>query len=229
MVGPTLVVEGPDHHYLARVLRLTAGDRVTLFDGGGAEVEAEVSAVGRRSLALRLGERRAAATGAGEPRLVLLQGLPKGDRFDLVVEKATEIGVACIVPVLAARSVVRPAARAQRWRRVAAAAARQSGRADVPAIDEPASFADALADLPAGSLRLLVWEGARDARLGEAIAKAPVVALAVGPEGGWTADEVAAASEAGLRPVGLGWRTLRSETAALAALAIVAHRLGALG
>src|SRR5262249_16915888 len=134
-----LEVAGPEHHYLCRVLRLRPGDPVVLFDGQGHERDAQLIRVGPRAARLRLSGRREVALPSG-PALTLLVGLAKGDKMDFIVQKATELGVARIVPVLTERSVIRPsertrvAARQARWNKIAREAARQCGRADVPAI-----------------------------------------------------------------------------------------------
>lgn len=227
--------------YLCRVLRLGVGDRVVLFDGQGNEAEGEIAGVGVREVVLRVLNRREGRRRAG-PEMVLLQALAKGDRFDLVVQKATELGVGRIVPVATARTVERlvgerAAQRRERWCRIAQEAARQCGRADVPEILQVMGFGEALATAGPEALRLLLWEGAaeRGQGLGRVLSEkvkgdvAGEVVMAVGPEGGFTEAEVAQAAEAGFRVVGLGPRVLRTETAALAALAILGFVLGDLG
>ncbi|HJZ84760.1 MAG TPA: 16S rRNA (uracil(1498)-N(3))-methyltransferase [Polyangia bacterium] len=230
-----LEVAGPEHHYLCRVLRLRPGDPVVLFDGQGHERDAQLIRVGPRSATLRLSGRREVALPSG-PALTLLVGLAKGDKMDFIVQKATELGVARIVPVLTERSVIRPgertrvAARQARWNKIAREAARQCGRADVPAIAPVCPLGAALAAAPTGALRLLFWEQARAVKLRDLLPKAPPaqVVIAVGPEGGFSAAEAAAAQALGFVAVGLGSRTLRAETAALAALAVVGYALGML-
>jgi 16S rRNA (uracil1498-N3)-methyltransferase len=231
--GASLAVTGADHRHLARVLRVRPGAMVTLFDGAGGEVEARVARVGRSETLLSLGGDRApsaAPTITGIAPIVLLTAVPRGGRMDVLVQKTSELGVARIVPVLAARSVARPeAGRRPRWEKIAREAARQCGRADVPEIDAPAALeaALALADLPARRVALYENEPGRPLRslLG---APAPT-ALLVGPEGGFTAGEVAAARDAGFVTAGLGPRILRVETAAIVAVALVAEHNGQLG
>lgn len=226
--------------YLCRVLRLGVGDRVVLFDGQGNEAEAELAGVGARQVVLRVLGRREGPRRAG-PEMVLLQSLAKGDRFDLVVQKATELGVGRIVPMATARTVERlagerAAQRRERWCRIAQEASRQCGRADVPEILQVMAFGEALAVAGPEALRLLLWEGAaeRGQRLGQVLPAKEgdvpgQVVVAVGPEGGFTEAEVALAMEAGFRAVRLGPRVLRTETAGLAALAILGFVLGDLG
>jgi 16S rRNA (uracil1498-N3)-methyltransferase len=213
-------------HYLRDVLRLAPGDPVELFDGRGTAWEARV---GPGFAALELGARRAAAPGG--PAIHLLFALAKGERNDLVVQKATELGAARLVPWTAERSVVRlegakGAERAERWRRIAGEAARQCGRADLPEVDAPASLEAALAAVPAG-FRVVVLHGEGGAPLGAlGLEGAPGVAAVVGPEGGLTAAELAACRTAGALHATLGPRTLRAETAAIAVVALLQALVG---
>ncbi len=216
-------------HYLRHVLRLPAGAPLLVFDGEGGEHEAALPAAGEE---LALGPRREIAPPAAVVWLAFAP--PRGDRADLVVEKAVELGAARLVPFEAARSVVkldreRGAARAVRWRRIAAEAARQCGRADVPVVDEPVSLGAALALGPPGMRRLLFYEGGGEPLQELLDPAAPAHLALVGPEGGFTPEEVGAALAAGARVASLGPRILRSETAGIAAVALLQHRLGDLG
>jgi 16S rRNA (uracil1498-N3)-methyltransferase len=216
----------PARHYLRDVLRLVPGDAVELFDGGGAAWEATV---GPGFEALLLGARR--ETPPGGPALHLLFALAKGEKSELVVQKATELGAARLAPWAAERSVVRLDAakgveRAERWRRIAEEAARQCGRADVPAVDAPARLAAALAAVPAG-FRVVVLHGEGGAPLRAlGLEGAPGVAAVVGPEGGLTAEELRACQAAGALRASLGPRTLRAETAAIAVVALLQALVG---
>ena len=180
------------------------------------------------ALTLELSEPRPAPRA---PPLTLLQGLPKGDKLELVLQKGTELGVAAFFPVVTARAVSRPKdaeAKAQRWRKIVSEAARQCGRADVPEVAAPGPLADAVAALPKDTRLLVLDEEERALRLSDALTDAPL-ALVVGPEGGLSREEVAQLKAAGGVSVTLGPRVLRTETAALAALAVLLHRMGELG
>lgn len=213
-------------HYLRDVLRLAPGDEVELFDGRGA---AWTARIGPGFEALALSGRREAA--GGGPAIHLLLALAKGEKVDLVVQKATELGVARLAPFAAERSVVRlepgkGAERAERWRRIAGEAARQCGRADVPEVAAPAPLAAALAAVPPG-FRLLVLHGEGGAPLPSlALAGALGVAAVVGPEGGLTEAELLACQAAGAARASLGPRTLRAETAAIAVVALLQALVG---
>lgn len=234
--GP-LRLGGPAHRYLARVLRLPVGARITLFDGAGHEASATITTIDDEAGALDVAVDAPAAAVLATPglELTLLCALLKGDKLELVIQKATELGATRIVPILTSRAVVRldgvrAGQRTIRWRSIAAEAARQSGRADVPEVTEPLALEDALASSSPAGPRLFVDEEARDRPLARALdGDAPAVTVAIGPEGGWSDEERAAAARAGFTPVGLGPRTLRAETAAIAAVTVVAHRLGDLG
>lgn len=224
-VGRAALTE-PARHYLRDVLRLSPGDAVELFDGHGAAWEARV---GPGFEALLLGARREAAPGG--PALHLLFALAKGEKSELVVQKATELGVARLAPWAAERSVVRldaarGAERAERWRRIAEEAARQCGRADVPEVAAPAPLLAALAAVPDG-FRVVVLHGEGGAPLGGlGLEGAPGVAAVVGPEGGLTPGELEACRAAGALRATLGPRTLRAETAAIAVVALLQGLVG---
>jgi 16S rRNA (uracil1498-N3)-methyltransferase len=210
-------------HYLRDVLRLEAGAELELFDGRGAAWPAVLLAGHER---LRLGSRREARPALG---LWLLAALAKGEKMDFVVQKATELGATGVRAFAAERSVVRldagrGQARSGRWARIAAEAARQCGRADVPEVCFSPSLSVALAELPAG-LALFTFDPGGEPL--PALPGAPAgVAAVVGPEGGLTLDEVAACEARGARRVSLGPRILRAETAALAAVALLQARFG---
>lgn len=218
-------------HYVEHVLRLTEGDALEVFDGAGHAWDARLLAGGL----VALGARREAR--AARP-LAVVQGLPKGDKLELVLQKGTELGAAAFHPVACARSVVkleprRAQERVQRWGRIAEEAARQCGRADVPAVHAPLPLEEAARALAGRGVRLLVLDEEERARpLGEAFRALPreaAVAVVVGPEGGLAREEVQALAALGAVPVTLGRRVLRTETAALAALAVMGHLDGELG
>ena len=214
-------------HYLVEVLRLAPGAEVEVFDGRGGRWPGRLDADRE---ALTLGPR--AEAGGAALDLALLLALAKGEKVDLVVQKATELGVTRLVPFAAERSVVRlePAKgeeRALRWRRIAEEAARQCGRADVPEVDAPRALDAALASLGPGTLALVFHPGgARLADLAAAAAAGTPLAAVVGPEGGLTDAEVAICEARGARRVSLGPRILRAETAAIVAVALLQARFG---
>lgn len=232
-----VVLADEDHRYLTRVLRLDVGAAVVLFDGKSVEASARITRIGPRALELKIDERRPVVAVA-RPYLTLIQALAKSDKLDLVVQKATELGVGRIIPVTSARAVTRLDAgqaralsRRARWQKIAREASRQSGRLDVPDVEGVTALATALSASPKDALKLLMWEGARQTTLRAVLPSQPPqqIVIAIGPEGGFTLDEVEVARAHGFSPVGLGPRILRTETASLVTLAILGYALGDLG
>jgi 16S rRNA (uracil1498-N3)-methyltransferase len=216
-VADDVVLDGQQAHQIADVLRLKPGDQITLVRN---EVESlvvleSVAATGVRG---RCVSSRAVDT---EPRVRLTLALPilRGDRTEEVIEAVTQLGVARIAPFVSARSVVRElaAAKRERWIRVAREAAETARRGRIPAIDDVRDWEplfDAL-DAPV----LVAWESEELVRLRDAVADGPRLSIAIGPEGGLSVDEIAHARERGAVTVSLGRRNLRTETAAIAAVA----------
>jgi len=231
--GARVAMRGAAAAHVRRVLRLEAGDAVTLFNGDGADYPARIRALSRDAVEVEvLG--RADARAESPLAVTLVQGIARAERMDLVVQKATELGVAAIQPVATARSIVKldagsRARKALRWRGIAIAACEQCGRARLPILAEPRTLASWLQEpAPAGALRIQLALDAEDS-LAEAASRARRVELLVGPEGGLEDAERTAAASAGYRACRLGPRILRSETAALAALAVLQAVAGDLG
>lgn len=220
-VGGGRVAFSPaQRHQLRRVLRLRPGDRALAFDGSGAEY---LVALEGPECATATILRRAQPAVESPVRLALYQALLKPPAFDLVLQKATELGAARIVPVLAQRCVARcvPGERKAHWWDVAREAAEQSGRVHVPEIAPATPFAAALASGPRPAI-LCDPSGPHPLA---ATPAAPEVALFIGPEGGFTSEEIDAARQAGAIIASLGPRTLRAETAAVAGCALLALRV----
>jgi 16S rRNA (uracil1498-N3)-methyltransferase len=211
-------------HQLRSVLRLRAGAEVLVFDG--------YSRIDRRVALTNLSQGRVVGEEAQTPeprtRLNVYPALLQRDKFELVLQKLTEVGVSGVTPVVTERSLVREAPderRYARWRGILREAAEQSGRGVVPELLPARPLADALSGL--AGCAVFSYEGERESALRDALGGRPArVALFVGPEGGYSADEVAGARRAGARVVTLGPRVLRAETAALVASALVLYELG---
>jgi len=219
-------------HHMRSVLRLVVGDEVVLLDGTGGLYRCRIAALERQGGRATI-ETRWRETETALP-VRLLQAVPKGDRFDLVLQKGTELGIAAFTPVWSQRSVPaadpgRDAKRLQRWRRIVAEAARQSRRPCLPGCTAPQPLGAALATT-GEELRLMLWEEG-SVPLASALPPRPPrdVALLVGPEGGFSADEAQSARSAGFVPVHLGPRILRSETAGFAVSAILQYVYGDFG
>jgi 16S rRNA (uracil1498-N3)-methyltransferase len=215
---------GPSRH--VQVLRLQPGAAITLFDGRGGEWAAQVHAIGRSDVTVDVGE-HAAVERELPCEVTLALGMPTNERMDTVIEKATELGVARIEPLVCERSVLRLAGeRAERkrahWRGIAVAASEQSGRTRVPLVGPVRPLRDWLAGAsgdPAARWMLSLRDATRPFRAEAAAAR---VVLLSGPEGGLSEAEESLAIAAGFAPVSLGARTLRADTAPLAALAAIA-------
>jgi 16S rRNA (uracil1498-N3)-methyltransferase len=209
--GRTLELSDGEAHHVLKVLRGRSGDQVEIVDTVGRLFVAELRGGGEAIVLAEL-----AAPDVTDARVTLFQAVPKGGRMDLVVEKATEVGATSIVPLLSERGVVNPReGKVNRWRRVAEAAARQSLRLGVPEVSEPVPFADAVAR--AGGTGVLLHNGP-DVPPVETVVGSPA-GLFVGPEGGWSEDELRIAGEAGIVSGGLGPYRLRSETAGIVVVA----------
>jgi 16S rRNA (uracil1498-N3)-methyltransferase len=215
--------------HVTRVLRLRAGDALTLFNGDGADYPARISALVRGAVEAEVTGRADARAESPLP-VTLVQGIARAERMDLVLQKATELGVAAVVPVAAARSVVRLDAgsrgrKLEHWRGIAIAACEQCGRARVPEVATPRTLGEFLAKPARARMRILLAPGA-DLSLGTAARGAESVELLVGPEGGLEDGERRAALAAGFLACRLGPRVLRSETAAIAAIAVLQAAAG---
>ena len=225
----TVVLGEEEARHLRDVLRLRVGDEVFVFDGAGREFRGLVKESGKRGATLEILAEVAPAQPESPLDLTLAVALLKGEKFDLVVQKATELGVTRIVPMQTARADVRlrdardAAQRGVRWRRIALAAAKQAGRAVVPQIAECAVFASFVEEAD-GAARFIFSERG-GAAFPANVAVASTVAL-VGPEGGWTDEELNLAQNAGWQSVTLGGRILRAETAALVAAVLLQHTFG---
>jgi 16S rRNA (uracil1498-N3)-methyltransferase len=214
--------EARESHHIATVLRLAPGTRVTVFDGR-QEAEAELVDVSHTAVtARRVG---AARLSLRPVTITLLQGVARGPKMDLIVRMATEIGVSTIAPVVTSRSLATPGpARVERWRRIAREAARQCGRPDIPQVESASTLSCALAALAPTDVFLVPWEHERRL-VGSVLAGRRVgsAAVLIGPEGGLTDAEVAAARDAGGQTVSLGPLILRTETAGLVSAAILLY------
>jgi 16S rRNA (uracil1498-N3)-methyltransferase len=255
IAGGKATIAGPQAHQMRRVLRLRAGERVLLLDNSGWETEAELTSLDEQAVQATVLRK---TLGTGEPRtkITLYQSLLKGDRFDLVLQKCTEIGVVEFVPVVSERCIVgdvdQASERYRRWQRIIIEAAEQSHRSRLPALRPAALLAIALESVNGRGLTLIPWEEEHSATvrgvLGSHTIAPPAsdagtttkkrrdvapsprrpfaINIFVGPEGGFAAGEIAIARQYGALPVTLGPRILRAETAALAATTIVLHELG---
>jgi 16S rRNA (uracil1498-N3)-methyltransferase len=232
----TVTITGPLCDHLRASLRLQIGEAIWVGDDRRRRYLIRVSGIDRRSLRGHILEERAGAP-AVNPSIIAGQALIKGDRMDWVIQKSTELGVAALTPLVASHTIVRPhttrlAAQRERWQRIALEAAQQAERWDIPLVEAPCSCTEFFERQGSRSLKLILSERADGQSLSSmALPTGPDnhIVIAVGPEGGWTAEEIRTALDSGFAPITLGKRILRAETATLAALSVLQSRLGELG
>jgi 16S rRNA (uracil1498-N3)-methyltransferase len=222
--------------HMAKSLRLKIGTTVILADEKGRQCTGVIREIGKESLTISIEQTVKKSGGETGPEITLYQALPKGSKMEFILQKSTELGVSEIVPFAADRSIPRlpkerESERLVRWQRIALEAARQSERAICPRVSPLRDFSGIL-DSSAQSVKLLLWEKEQSNRLKPTLSNFPPpesVAVMVGPEGGLTEEEAKAAMEAGFIPITLGHRILRTETAAIAILAILQFFWGDVG
>lgn len=222
-------------HQVRQVLRLGPGDTVVVLDDRGGEYEVTLTAVGPKEVVGRVVSARPAA---GEPKvqLTLFQSLLIREKFEWVLQKATEVGVTQIVPVLTARGLVRTRQieehKLDRWQRILTEAAEQAHRGRIPRLEPVVPFAGVFSRF-VGFERLLIAAPSETVSLREALGgierPEPAIGLLIGPEGGFTDEEVALARAKGATAVGLGPRILRTETAGVVACALILYEVGEMG
>lgn len=219
----SLSVEETKH--LRDVLRLQKTDRVRIFDGGGREFLCEIDLIEKRQTVLNILEEISPSAPESDLNLTLAVALLKGEKFDLVVQKAVELGVTKLVPLNTKRADVKlkeTEKRMERWRRIALEAAKQSGRARLMEIEKPLDFIMFIESAKGARILFAEQSGASLS----SVEKSADITAALGAEGGWEISEIEAAREKGFQIVTLGGRILRAETAAIAFAAVLQHRFG---
>ena len=228
--GAERLIESDRARYLGRVLRLRVGDEITVFNGEGPEWAATIEAMTKSTATLRIGDSHEAGT-ESPLKIHLVQGISRGERMDFVVQKATELGVKRISPVLTEYGVVKlDQARAEKrrdhWASVSTSACEQSGRTRLPLIDAPMALKEWFGNKPTEVDAELILAPGSSSSLSEISTPTMKICLLIGPEGGFSDTEYEDAAVAGFEAVSLGPRVLRTETAAVAALSILQSRWG---
>jgi len=236
-----VTIGGDEARHIAQVLRLKEKDRIKVFTGEGREYLAEIIQASKKEVIGRILKESRLDT---EPpvEITLIQGIPKSNKMDFIVQKATELGVKRIIPVITQRTIIRldkekAKVRRIRWQRIALEAAKQSGRAIIPEVREAIPFIQALDNLNRERLNLIPWEEETSTSLKEVLKHhtshiphpTSQITVFIGPEGGFTSGEVGAAKKRGALSVSLGPRLLRTETAGLVTLAMILYELGDIG
>lgn len=227
----TATVVGDDLFHMGHTLRMKVGEEVTLCDEEGIEYDCVIREMDKEKALLTI---RGRCQSANEPTLeaCLFQCVPKGDKMETIVQKAVELGVSRIVPVLSRNCVVKldaknGAKKAERWNKIALSAAKQCGRGKVPVVENPISYEAALEEMAHYTTRVLFYEHARDGSLRDILKKEDrQLAFLIGSEGGLTPQEVEQAAERGVKIATLGKRILRTETASGAVLAVAMYETG---
>ncbi len=223
-----------ESQHLRNVLRLKAGDEVYVFDGAGREFRGEIDSLSRAETKIHVTEEVAPSSAESPLQLTMAIALLKGEKFDLVIQKLTELGVNCVAPIMTKRADVRlrndddAERKLIRWRRIVMEATKQCGRARLMTIESPITFDEFVTSSRAQGERIMFAErsGAQLQTLAaNEVTSAPFTAL-VGSEGGWTDDELNRARAAGWQIITLGGRIMRAETAAITCAALLQHRFG---
>ena len=229
----TVVIRGSDVNHIRNVLRMRQGEPLFISGGEGTGYECEICHIGTDQVMARILS-RSDRTGELPARLHLFQGLPKGDKMELVIQKAVELGVSEVIPVITRRTIVKldkkkEEAKTARWNAVAESAAKQSGRGVIPVVRGVLSFKEALAYAGPFPVKIIAYERAEGMKtlreqLGR-IRPGMDAGIFIGPEGGFEEDEISGAESAGAVPVSLGRRILRTETAGLMVLSVAGYLL----
>jgi len=228
VIGSRITISGEDVSHLATVLRMKPGDSLVLCDGIGTDYLVTIVHIGRTEIGAEIVSQ--SKRDIASPRIILGQGLPKSDKMDFIVQKATELGVSSIVPIVTERTIVKvkdEEKRITRWGKIAREAAMQSNRPDIPVVENIQHFAKYLDKIVVdpGTLLLFPWEEAtmpiKDVLRGKSDMKRIVVLI--GPEGGFSVSESGLAQQKGFHPVSLGTNILRTETAAIAVLSMIGY------
>lgn len=226
-----VTIENEDVNHIKNVLRLKCGEKVRISSNSGENYFGEIDTLADRMVLVRILEEHAADTELPN-KIYLFQGLPKSDKFELIIQKAVELGACEIIPVAMKNCVVKldekkASAKQTRWQEIAKSAAKQSKRSVIPAVRRPLSYGEALEAAAALDVRLVPYENERGMAATkeavEAVRPGQSIGIFIGPEGGFAEDEIALAKERGMQLVSLGRRILRTETAGLAMLSILMY------
>jgi len=229
-------IKDSDAHHLTQVLRLKEGEKVIVFDGTGVEYQIIINSI---ASGLVVGEIQGVTSSVRDSRInvTLVQGIPKGDKMELIIQKCTELGIAKIIPVLTQRTVVKlddekRERRRDRWQKIAQEASKQCKRATVPQIGEISTWDKYLNQIDNNEAILVLWENETTGSIKSYLQENKDISqltMVIGPEGGLAQPEVEKLLAMGAQTVSLGPRILRTETAGLAALVMVLYELGDLG
>lgn len=229
-----IIIDSEDAKHIERVLRLSAGDEITVCDGRGTDYRAVIREIDKNAVICDILSSRKCDTEPGI-KVTLYQGLPKAAKMDYIIQKTTELGISRIVPVKMSRCVVKlenavaERKKTERWQKIAYEAAKQSGRGIVPEVAMPMTFDAAIAEMLTADMAFAPYECETQTRLSTVIESGKTAASAafmIGPEGGYDITETDKLKAAGIRTITLGRRILRTETAGEAVLAMLMYGMG---
>lgn len=222
------IVTGNDYKHIVKVLRLKPGDDITLFDNNSTEYYGNIREINKKEIMVEISESKIVNT-ESPIEITLLQGLPKADKMDYIIEKATELGVHRVVPVITERSQIRERDRKKRWDRIALEASKQCGRTKPAIVENTLNFDDAAKLYSKGELAVILQVNSEISvkdYIKKSLQAPQNIVLFVGPEGGFTDNEVLLGNEMGFISLGLGPRVLRTETASLSVLSVFQFHYG---
>ncbi len=231
-----VTITGEQARHLSLVLRVHSGEQVIIFDGQGYKYNCRILRAHKKEVTAEVIDK--SPYSAESPiSVTLAQGLPKGEKMNLIIQKSTELGVHRIIPLVTGRSQIRHTEKIERWRKIALSASQQSARDKIPEIDRPVDFREFLSALPqAGGNEevhgIIFAEEHKETNLKQVLGSFHTIqhlTLLIGPEGGFSEEEVSAAAKKGFIEASLGPRILRTETAPITALSIVQYELGDMG
>jgi 16S rRNA (uracil1498-N3)-methyltransferase len=230
LASKQITITGDQARYLSLVLRVKRGDIFTAFDGLGYKYTCKILQSHKKEV---IAERIKKEPYSIESpiSITLVQGIPKGDKMDFIIQKSTELGVRKIIPLITERSQVRHTQKVDRWRKIALSASQQCGRDKTPEIDKPVEFKEFLKQKRSGS-GIIFSEEEKDRNLKKVITtfgNTQQIILLIGPEGGFSREEIAIATGKGFIPASLGPRILRTETAPIVAISIIQYEFGDIG
>jgi len=228
-----VIITGNDVNHMKNVLRMSPGDTLSVSDGAGTDYFCIIEAMDKDEVRLHI-ENSWESYKELKSRLYLFQGLPKGDKLELIIQKAVELGVYEIIPMITRRTIVKLddsklTKKLNRWQNIAESAAKQSGRGIIPKIKKPMDFTEALSYSHSLECNLIPYERAEGVEASRKLIKSAAnkgcIGIFIGPEGGFDAAEIELAIKAGIEPMTLGRRILRTETAGLAVLSVLMFQL----
>lgn len=232
-----IIITGEDVQHIRKVLRMRPGEKLIACDMNGTDFECEIESINEKNVEARILQRRESDTEA-PVKVTLFQGVPKSDKMELIIQKCVELGVYSIVPVKTERTVVKfenskdEEKKQQRWQKIAVEAAKQCNRGRLPEVSKPVAFNEALMAAKGYDLVLVPYENEEQLGLKKVLKSngdVKSIAVFIGPEGGFTEEEIAKSLDFGYLSVSLGKRILRTETAGLTVLSILMYELGDVG